>query len=188
MQVAGRELAEPRPDIARAQDAQRPGAYHIRCGPRPLTCAPTATRTRDLLLRRHSRNVVPYGPAWPDVPFGYSENGWMWPGVALRLWSLAPSLAPRNIVSSANVRMRQADTGPGRESDQGTSAGSAGPPPRPTTAPAAQTSGPARTRHHAARAVAGRPDQLTPITKLAVATATAALRRRGLDPRSPAGG
>ena len=31
--VAGRELAEPRPDIARAQDAQRPGAYRIKQRP-----------------------------------------------------------------------------------------------------------------------------------------------------------
>ena len=81
------------------------------------------------------------------MPLRNSENGWMWPGVALWLWSLAPSLAPRNTVSSANVRMRQAYTGPGRESDQRTSAGSAGPPLHPTTAPADQTSGPARTRH-----------------------------------------
>ena len=41
---------------------------------------------------------------WPDVPFHCSGNGWMWPGVALRLWSLAPSLAPRKLVSSANVQ------------------------------------------------------------------------------------
>src|SRR6516164_5780438 len=77
-----------------------------------IACAPTATRTRDLLLRRHYQSVPGRCWTWPDVPFQCSEIGWAWPGVALWLWSLAPSLAPRNIVSSANVRMRQADTGP----------------------------------------------------------------------------
>jgi hypothetical protein len=42
---------------------------------------------------------------WPDVPFGRGDNGWMWPGVAQRLWLLAPSLVPMNLVSNANVRM-----------------------------------------------------------------------------------
>ena len=71
-------------------------------------CAPTATRTRDLLLRRHFRSVP--GQCWvrPDVPFGCGENGWRWPGVALCLRSLAPRLAPRDPVSNANVRMLMA--------------------------------------------------------------------------------
>ena len=51
---------------------------------------PTATRTRDLLLRRHSRNAARRRLAWPDVPVSCSDNGWMWPGVVPRLWSLAP--------------------------------------------------------------------------------------------------
>jgi hypothetical protein len=59
-------------------------------------CAPTATRTRDLLLRRHFRSVPGRCWVWPDVPFGRGDNGWMWPGVAQRLWLLAPSLAPMN--------------------------------------------------------------------------------------------
>jgi len=67
--------------------------------------APTATRTRDLLLRRHSRRVPGRCWAWPDVPFGAAMNGWRWPGVALCPWSLAPRLAPHDLVSSANVRM-----------------------------------------------------------------------------------
>ena len=67
--------------------------------------APTATRTRDLLLSRHSRNVARGGPAWPDVPFSCSDYGWTWPGVAQCLRSLAPRLAPRDLVSGANVRM-----------------------------------------------------------------------------------
>ena len=70
-----------------------------------LTCAPTATRTRDLLLRRHFRSVPVRCYTWPDVPFGRGANGWMRPGVALTLWSLAPRLAPRNHVSNANVRI-----------------------------------------------------------------------------------
>jgi hypothetical protein len=41
---------------------------------------------------------------WSDVQFRWSNDGWMWPGVAQCLWSLAPSLAPRDLVSGANVR------------------------------------------------------------------------------------
>ena len=33
-------------------------SHAVRCGSRPLTCTPTATRTRDLLLRRHFLNVA----------------------------------------------------------------------------------------------------------------------------------
>jgi hypothetical protein len=66
--------------------------------------APTATRTRDLLLRRHSRSVARYCRTWPDVPFSWNDNRWTWPGVAPYLRSLAPSLAPRDLVSNANVR------------------------------------------------------------------------------------
>jgi len=67
-------------------------------------CAPTATRTRDLLLRRQCRSVARRRLAWPDVPLRGSDNGWMWPGVARYLRSLAPRLAPRNLVSNANVQ------------------------------------------------------------------------------------
>ena len=72
---------------------------------RMLSCAPTATRTRDLLLRRHSRSMPWCRPMWPDVGSGRNDNGWIWPGVARCLASLAPHLAPREFVSSANVRM-----------------------------------------------------------------------------------
>jgi len=70
-----------------------------------IACAPTATRTRDLLLRRHFRSVPGRCWMWPDVPFDRSGNGWRWPGAALRLRSLAPRLAPRGLVSNTNVRM-----------------------------------------------------------------------------------
>src|ERR1700693_4784362 len=69
---------------------------------------PTATRTRDLLLRRHFRNAPGRCWVWPHVAFRWSDNGWMCPGVALCLWSLAPSLAPRDLISDANVRMLMA--------------------------------------------------------------------------------
>jgi len=42
---------------------------------------------------------------WSDVPFDYSGNGWMRPDVAQCLWSLAPRVAPRNLVSNANIWM-----------------------------------------------------------------------------------
>jgi hypothetical protein len=38
-------------------------------------CAPTATRTRDLLLRRHFRSVPGGCWAWPDVPFSQYRQG-----------------------------------------------------------------------------------------------------------------
>src|SRR5579859_462541 len=44
-------------------------------------CAPTATRTRDLLLRRHFRSVALRCWMWPDVPVGGIAGGWMWPDV-----------------------------------------------------------------------------------------------------------
>ena len=75
--------------------------------PYSLTCAPTATRTRDLLLRRHFRSVPGRSWVWPDVPSSCRDNGRTWPGVARCLWSLAPSLAPRDFVSNANVRTRR---------------------------------------------------------------------------------
>jgi|SRR5579862_7353149 len=95
-------------DCLRAVDhhkSQRLDISSERCS---FTCAPTATRTRDLLLRRHSRSVARRRPARSDVPFRRSENGWTRPGVALRLWPLAPSLAPMDLISNANVRMVRA--------------------------------------------------------------------------------
>jgi len=37
------------------------------------------------------------------MPFRRNDDGWRWRGAALCLWSLAPSLAPRSLVSNANV-------------------------------------------------------------------------------------
>jgi len=62
------------------------------------TCAPTATRTRDLLLRRQTRDTAGRRPAWPDVPLSSTSSRLMWPDVAPHLRSLAPSLAPRTLV------------------------------------------------------------------------------------------
>ena len=44
---------------------------------RTPSCAPSATRTRDLLLRRHSRSTAWRRPVWPDVGSGCSDNGWI---------------------------------------------------------------------------------------------------------------
>ena len=74
-----------------------------RAGIHTLSRAPSRTRTYGLLLRRHSRNAARRCPVWPDVPFRCNDNGWIWPGAALRLWALAPSLAPTNLSSNANV-------------------------------------------------------------------------------------
>ena len=69
---------------------------------RRTCCAPSATRTRDLLLRRHSRNVASHGSAWPHVQVSRIHHGWMWLGMALCLRSLAPRLAPG--ISLATLR------------------------------------------------------------------------------------
>ena len=79
-------------------------SHATRISSEPLTCAPTATRTRDLLLRRHFRSVPRRCWMWPDVTFGCGDYGWTWPGAALCLRSLAPRLAPRNLVSNANAQ------------------------------------------------------------------------------------
>jgi hypothetical protein len=39
----------------------------------------------------------------PDVDSGHCENRWTSPNVAWCRWTLAPSLAPRDLVSNANV-------------------------------------------------------------------------------------
>ena len=52
-------------------------------------------RTRDLLLRRHSRGVTRRCPAWAYVRLSCIASGWAWPGVAWDLPPLAPRLAPQ---------------------------------------------------------------------------------------------
>lgn len=47
----------------------------------------------------------------PDVPSSCSDSSWMWPGVARCLPSLAPQLAPRNLISTANVRTVEYSSG-----------------------------------------------------------------------------
>ena len=69
-----------------------------------MTCAPTATRTRGLLLRRHFGSVARRCRASSDVPFRWSDGGWTWPGVARCLRSLAPVWLPPDLVNNANVR------------------------------------------------------------------------------------
>jgi hypothetical protein len=86
-------------------------------------CAPSATRTRDLLLRRHSRNVASHGSAWPHVQVSRIHHDWMWLGMALCLRSLAPRLAPG--ISLATLRFECSgpwgppDGDPGRHATPG---------------------------------------------------------------------
>ncbi len=80
-------------------------------GIRTLSCALSRTRTYGLLLRRQSRSVARQRRTWPDVPLGRPGNGWMWPDGALDLRLLAPSLAPRDFVSNANVQMLRPSDG-----------------------------------------------------------------------------
>ena len=89
----------------RGRDRRRSQSNRADPGPLPrrawrnVTCAPTATRTRDLLLRRHSRNAAESRLISPDVLFVCSKNRWLRPGIAWWLWSLAPRLAPQNLIS-----------------------------------------------------------------------------------------
>src|SRR5262249_62001503 len=89
--------AERKPTSAAAPDLAK---SQVR---RPF-CAPSAIRTRALLLRRHFRPVA--GRRWvaPDVLFSCTDNRWAWPSVAWHLSLLAPRLAPRDPVSLAHVR------------------------------------------------------------------------------------
>jgi hypothetical protein len=92
-------------DCLRAIDRNKSPRLDINSEKYSFTCAPTATRTRDLLLRRQSRNAARRRPAWPDVPFSHSDNGWVRLDKALCLWSLAPRSAPRDLISNANIRI-----------------------------------------------------------------------------------
>jgi len=76
--------------------------------------APSAIRTRDLLLRRHSPDVDGCRLVWPDVAFSCTDSGWTWPGVAQYLSLLAPRLAPRDLVSFANADFHSANQPPVR--------------------------------------------------------------------------
>jgi hypothetical protein len=80
---------------------------HILLGLTLLTCAPTATRTRDVLLRRHYRDGARWRSAWPDVPFRCTGSGRTWPSVAWRLGPLAPSLAANGRTESASLSASQ---------------------------------------------------------------------------------
>jgi hypothetical protein len=91
------------------------------------TCAPSATRTRDLLLRRHYPNVARHRPMSPDVGSSRNENRWTSPDVAWCRWALAPSLAPRDIVSGANFRTISALCLAGARPQPTASSGLAGP-------------------------------------------------------------
>src|ERR1035441_10621489 len=72
--------------------------------------APTATRTRDLLLRRHSRNVAGRRQTWPDVPSSCTDSSWLWPDVAPQLGSLAPREAHRNLLHRRGTGSSKTDT------------------------------------------------------------------------------
>jgi len=58
----------------------------------------------DLLHATQGRAVAGWGRASACERFTCGNPGPMWPDVARRLPTLAPNLAPRKLVSSANVR------------------------------------------------------------------------------------
>ena len=61
-------------------------------------------RTPDLLQAIQTRTVAGCGQMSLCMPFTCGDSGWTWPYVAWRLASLAPNLAPRKLISSANIR------------------------------------------------------------------------------------
>jgi hypothetical protein len=98
----------PRPSHERAAASTDPPGARVSRGsgnaPDRLISAPSAIRTRDLLLRRHFHGVARRRWKSPDVASSCTGSGCLWRGVALCLRLLAPHLAPRNLVSRANVR------------------------------------------------------------------------------------
>jgi len=75
--ATGTKAAERVVKIIRVFGRMRPGL-------RRRDSAPSATRTRDPLLRRHSVGVACHRPIWPDVGSSSSESGWVWPEIVLR--------------------------------------------------------------------------------------------------------
>jgi hypothetical protein len=69
-------------------------------------------RTPDLLHAIQARAVAGWGRASACEPFTCGNPGPMWPDVARRLPTLAPDLAPRKLISSANVRQAEHAAGP----------------------------------------------------------------------------
>jgi hypothetical protein len=71
--------------------------------------APGRIRTRDPLLRRHRSSVAMCRPVSPNELSSCTDSSPLWPGVAWRLRSLAPSLAPRacRLLSRSNARKRR---------------------------------------------------------------------------------
>ena len=67
--------------------------------------APGRIRTRDPLLRRHIVTVAQCRLTSPYGAFSCSDGSLMSPYVAQSLSLLAPRLAPRDLVASANVRI-----------------------------------------------------------------------------------
>jgi hypothetical protein len=59
-------------------------------------CAPSRTRTCDLLLRRQKKTVATERLTWPDVAFTCNDIRLTLPDDAQRLRLLAPRLAPHN--------------------------------------------------------------------------------------------
>ena len=91
-----------------------------------LNCAPSRTRTCGLLLRRHSPNVAWHRPVWPDVGSTSSESGWMWPDVALCLWSLAPVWLPGISLAALTLGISAAHASPMHDPSQQLSSGQSG--------------------------------------------------------------
>src|ERR1019366_9923673 len=69
-------------------------------------------RTPDLLHAIQAPASAGWGRASACEPFTCGNPGSMWPDVARRLPTLAPNLAPRKLVSSANVRQVEQAAGP----------------------------------------------------------------------------
>src|ERR1022692_4372498 len=92
--------------VCRVQRADTwfPSRLVKRSSPR-ATCAMTWSGWRDSNSRPPAAKAHPArGPGSPDVPFTCDDYLWTWPDAAGCLSPMAPNLAPRNLLSAANVR------------------------------------------------------------------------------------
>jgi hypothetical protein len=71
----------------------------------PALPVPRPTRTRNLLLRRHFRNVAGQCWMWPDVTLGRVADSWTWPAIAQNLGAVGSPLGSPKHRQQPNVRM-----------------------------------------------------------------------------------
>jgi hypothetical protein len=62
------------------------------------------------MVRRHLCWIAARRPVSVTEPFSCTDEGWLWPCVAWKLWLLAPSMLP-DFVGPSSVRMSENSIG-----------------------------------------------------------------------------